>query len=220
MSTTDVAVLHVDLARQVSRLTEALKWLDEKDLSRYHRFLYPEPARRFALCRSAVRAILCGYLGCDNRDLSFEISRFEKPFALVAGEVVPVEFSVSHSVAHGLIALAPHGRVGVDVEERRLRRLSELIEIAMSPDERACLEELGEAERQRQFFRFWTLKEAILKALGVGLYFDMSRVEVPAALRNGDSVAEFRFQGGGNVNWELADISTREFAAALAYEKS
>ena len=90
LKTGNVTVLHVDLVRQSGRLQEALQWLDESDLGRYHRFLYPEPACRFALCRSAVRAILCSYLGCDNGDLSFGISRFEKPFALLDGEAVAV----------------------------------------------------------------------------------------------------------------------------------
>ena len=220
LSAGDTAVLHVDLVQQRDVLHEALTWLDETDLARYHRFLYPQPAFRFALCRSAVRSILCGYLGCDNRDLSFELSPFEKPFALVAGKAVMVEFSVSHSAEHGLIAVAPNGRVGVDVEERRCRKLSDLIEIAMAPHERAYLKGLEETEKQRQFLRFWTLKEAMLKALGTGLYFDISRLEVPSALWDSKTVAEFSLPDSEHVVWTLADISNEDFVAALAREKT
>ena len=63
--------LHVDLTPHAGREASALSWLDQDELSRSRRFLYPGPSRRFVLCRSALRAILCGQLGFDNRQLTF-----------------------------------------------------------------------------------------------------------------------------------------------------
>lgn len=171
------------------------------------------------LCRAALRSLLCAHLGCQNAELSFGAADGGKPFALVDGRPVDVGFNVSHSGRHGLIALAPSVRVGVDVEERVPRRdLSRLIEAVFGPDEQADLAAVAGDDRTRLFFRLWTLKEAVAKALGTGLSFDVSRFEIPAAIRSGATGGLFRVPQVRDVQWQLTDIGDARFAAAVAQE--
>ena len=158
-----------------AREREAFAWLDREERSVWRKYL-PGPRRRFSLCRAALRAMLCGRLGCRNEQLSFALSEYEKPFALVEGARAPVSFNVSHSGNHGLIALAAEGRLGIDVEEPvDKRNLDGLIEMVMGPDERAQLASLRGIERLRLFYRIWTCKEALIKALGTGFSTDISK---------------------------------------------
>ena len=171
------------------------------------------------LCRAALRALLCEHLRCDNEQLSFGAADGGKPFALVDGRPARSAFNVSHSGHHGLIALAPAGRVGVDVEEyAEHRRLDELIEAVFGPNERAELAATRGDERMRQFFRLWTLKEAAAKALGTGLSFDVSRFEIPAAIRSGESRGVLRIPQVSEARWQLTAIDDQRFAAAVAQE--
>lgn len=64
--TGDVSVLHVDLTPCVAREKRAMAWLDQQEQARCRRYLFPRPRREFVLCRAALRAILCGELGCGN----------------------------------------------------------------------------------------------------------------------------------------------------------
>jgi 4'-phosphopantetheinyl transferase len=83
-----------------------------------------------------------------------------------------VSFSVSHSGAFAVIALAAGDvRVGVDVEEvRPRRRLDALAARVLNDDEYAAWLALDPGdERLRAFLRVWTAKEAYLKALGIGI---------------------------------------------------
>ena len=105
-------VVHVDLRKNTAHETVALAWLNECERERWRRFLFDGPRRRFALCRAALRAILCKRLGCENMQLEFETAEYGKPMALVDGMPVSVSFNVSHSGEHGLIAIAPEGRLG------------------------------------------------------------------------------------------------------------
>lgn len=214
-----VTVAHVDLTPCTEREIEARGWLDEPERERWGRYLADGPRRRFALCRAALRAILCNRLGCRNEHLTFGASRHGKPFARVRGEPAPVSFNVSHSGEHGLIAFAPDGRLGVDVEERVARRdLDVLIEAVLGPDEQA---EVRSAEGRRKihlFFGLWTAKEALIKAQGQGLAFDMSRFEIPLAMRRGAKTSPFRFPEAPTIRWRLVDLSDERFAAAVAYE--
>ena len=101
----DKLVLHVDLSPREGAEECALPWLDETERARWRRFWFDRPKREFALCRAALRSILCSWLDCKNDQLAFGALEQGKPFALVSGLAAPVSFSVSHSGRHGLIAV-------------------------------------------------------------------------------------------------------------------
>ena len=212
-------VLHVDLTAHADREAEAWVWLDEEEQGRWQRYQHDGSRRRFALCRAALRAVLCSQLGCRNEQLAFGASDRGKPYAVVQGQPAPVSFNVSHSGAHGLIAVASAGRLGVDVEERRMpRHLDELISSVLGPDEQAELALARGCHKLHLFFNFWTLKEALIKALGLGLSLDMSRFEIPQAMRHGETTSLFQFPHIPTVRWRLDDLGNDQFAAAIAHE--
>ena len=213
------AVTYVDLAPHTAREAEAVACLDAQERSRWQGYRLAGPRRRFALCRAALRAVLCGQLDCENRQLSFAATGRGKPHALVDGTPAPIQFNVSHGGAHGLIALAPAGRLGVDVEERVPRGdLDGLIGSVLGPGERGELASAGGRQKLHRFYHLWTMKEALLKALGTGISQDMTGFEVPPALRRGGTRATFRFPQMPDVRWQLDDLGNEEFAAALAHE--
>ncbi len=212
-------VEYVDLAPHPGHEATAWEWLSEDERRRWRVFEYPGPRRRFALCRAALRAMLCKRMRCDNGDLAFELMERGKPRALLAGVPAPVNFNVSHSGGHGLIAINPSGRVGVDVEERREREdLAGLIEIAMGPQERTELSSLPEERRLHTFYDLWTAKEALVKALGSGHHIDFSQFDAPGGMRRGEPEGDFRFQHLPKLTWRVQNIGNEDFAAALAVE--
>lgn len=213
--------MHVELVADESREREALAWLDTAERLRWDGYRYPGPRRRFGLCRAALRAILAARLGCRGDEIAFAASARGKPFALVRDRLAPVSFNVSHGGEHGLIALAGGGRVGVDVEERVPRRdLDGLVCAVLGPEERSELALLAADRRLDEFFRFWTIKEAIIKGIGTGHALDVSRLQVPAAMRRGARRGEYRSPEPDRSWWRLEDIGNELFAAALAYEIS
>ena len=217
----DVAVIHVDLTPCASRERRAEAWLDRREEAQGSRYLHPRPRRHFILCRAALRALLCGRLGCRNDQLSFGATRYGKPYALVSGVPAPVSFNVSHGGRHGLIALGPGGRIGVDVEERDAGRdLEGIAERVFTPSEQG---ELGCAvgpEKVRKFFDLWTMKEALIKALGTGFHLSPARFEIPPAMRRGGRSASFRFPQRPTSLWRLENLGNADFAAAVAWEPS
>ena len=213
-----VDVFHVDLSPDAAREAEAFACLDRDERSTWEKGV-PAVRRRFALCRAALRAILCRRLDCRNERLSFGASGHGKPFAVVRGVPSTVSFNVSHSGRHGLVAVAFGKRVGVDIEVRTSRRnLAAPIEAAMGPDEQAELAALRGAERLRLFYRLWTFKEALIKALGTGFSADPSQFQVPAGMRSGVASGTFTFPHLPSIAWRLREIGNEQFAAALAYE--
>ncbi|MDX3577442.1 4'-phosphopantetheinyl transferase family protein [Streptomyces sp. FL07-04A] len=93
----------------------------------------------------------------------------------------PYDFSVTHSGAVIGVAVSSDGAVGLDVEDVEAPLDVEgAARTALSPTELAALHALPPAERRPAFLRVWTRKEAVLKALGVGLRMPLRALEVSA----------------------------------------
>ncbi|MGA2271567.1 MAG: 4'-phosphopantetheinyl transferase superfamily protein [Bryobacteraceae bacterium] len=115
-------------------------------------------ALRRECSHQVLRAILEKETGMR---LEFAVAEKGKPYLPGAPEV---RFNLARSHELALVGVALGVDVGVDIE--RLRPLPEYAAIAerfFPPSER-------EVSGERDFFRRWTRIEAMLKALGVGLY--------------------------------------------------
>ena len=195
------------------------RWLDEDETTRWQRFRHPRPKRQFVLCRSALRALLCERIGCSNGDLRVVAGDHGKPHAMVRGAPARVGFSVSHSGEHGMIALSREARVGVDVEVRRTRHdVGGRIATAFSEAEQTALATAEGDDKTTLFFRLWTLREALIKALGTGFSIDTSLFKIPPAMYRRCATGRFRSPHLPHVEWRLDDLGNGAFAAALAQD--
>lgn len=211
-------ILHVDLLPDEERETRALALLDEEERHRWRRFLVRRARRQFALCRAALRVNLRDRLGCDNAELSFGYGKHGKPFARVNGVPSPIRFNVSHSGSHGLVAFAEHDGLGVDLEERDPDRdFAGIGGSVYGPAEQRALAAARGREKAFVFYRLWSLKEALIKALGTGFSLNPSRFEIPAEMLRGARSAEFRFPHRPSDAWRLVDLGEPRFAAAMAH---
>ena len=194
-------------------------WLNDDERMRARKFVHQGARRRYVLCRAALRTALCAELGCDNERLSFGEGEHGKPFALIDDMPAEISFNLSHSGRHGLIAIAPDGRVGVDVEDRADRRdFDRLIEEVFTPREQAELNRMRGRRRIVLFYKLWTIKEALIKALGTGFSLHPATFETPEMMRHGALTAVFRFPLMPATQWRVEYIGSESFAAAIAYE--
>lgn len=213
-------VMHADLRVHPERELSALAWLDAEERARWQNCLHLGARRRFALCRAALRLILCQQLACPNAQLAFGRSRYGKPFATVSAAPAAVSFNVSHSGEHGLIAFAPAGRLGIDVEEYVARRYPDHLSTSSSlftAQERGALARAQGSDKVHLFARLWTLKEALAKAHGTGLRRGSAQLAIPAALLHG-TTSRGQFASESAVQWRADYIGGAAFAAAVVQE--
>lgn len=93
------------------------------------------------------------------------------------------EFGISFARTNGARACAvnPVGMVGVDIERSTIfEELDAMMDIALTDSEVRNCSPGGPFDRARAFLTHWTAKEAVLKAVGVGLRRDPRSVEVEA----------------------------------------
>ncbi len=122
-----------------------------------------------------LRRILGGYLGVSPRRVAFACAAGGKPS--IEGGGGPA-FNISHSGTRVVIAVSTRARVGIDIEQLRGRAREHLAERALAPEEAELLRTCPPVERERKFLRYWTAKEACLKALGIGLRADLKVLRI------------------------------------------
>ena len=181
----------------------------------------PRARREFVLCRAALRINLAERLGCSWGRLSFGFLEHGKPYVRLSDRSVDISFNVSHSGGHGLIAITNEASVGVDVEERAPQRdLDGIGSLVYGPEERRLLGTASGCTKVQIFYRLWSMKEALIKAIGTGFSLNPSGFEVPRPMLRGERSGTFRFPHLPSQTWRILDLGEPRFAAALAYRLS
>lgn len=170
--------LDLDLAAPVADADWAV--LAEDEGARALRYAKAEDRVRYATTRAALRRLLASRMRRRPQDLRFFVDARGKPqHAQPCGADLRVEFNVSHAGSHALIAISDCGAVGVDIE-----RCDPSLDVpSLELQVLSARERQMDAGRQPGFFERWVAKEAVLKAVGVGVADHLQRlsVEQPAA---------------------------------------
>jgi 4'-phosphopantetheinyl transferase len=148
--------------------------LSDDERARYRRFHFARDARDYAAAHALLRSTLSRDGDRPPESWRFDKDTHGKPFLIDQG-AFRASFSLSHT--HGMVACAVtrDADVGVDVEcIDRAVNAAEIAARFFAPAEAHLLAQLGADARRDRFFDLWTLKEAFVKALGVGLRMSLA----------------------------------------------
>jgi len=154
-----------------SAATLARWWtvLDAAERARAGRFHFERDRVTYVAAHAMTRALLAGVGDLSAHEWRFVAGPQGKP------EIDPalgtrLRFNMSHTSGLVAAAVCLDHDVGVDVEACDSSGAAmEVVDRCLAPSEVARLNEVPVAERLATFLRYWTLKEAYLKATGTGL---------------------------------------------------
>lgn len=151
-------------------------WLSDDEQARAARFLRDEDRDRFVLSRGGLRYLLSGYLKDEPDAFTFSYNPYGKP--ALDQSLLDLYFNLAHSGEWIVYGFSRCQWIGVDVEERVERTyLDSLIQRCLTVEEQSTLG-CERSSRLLDFLKYWTTKEAHLKALGLGLSYPMDEVQV------------------------------------------
>lgn len=162
----------------ISHYLNSLKWLysllSAKEKAQSKKFFTVDLTNRYIITRAVLRNILAKHLGTLPQDLEFVRNSYGKPF--VRG--VDLEFNMSHSRDSAYYTVAVDFSVGIDVEfYNRKKDIFNIAQNVFSSHELDFFLNLSKLKRQDFFFNTWTKKEAVIKAMGLGLAYPMEKVD-------------------------------------------
>lgn len=208
-------------------LTNRLFVLSANERARMARFRFESDRAAYGAAHFLLRAALTWCApGVPPATWELTNSRLERP-EVVAPNVCPrLRFNISHT--RGLVACLVTRDIdcGVDVEvQRQVEDMEALAARVLSPAERSDVMALPESLRPERFFSYWTLKEAYVKARGLGLSlpldavsFDLSAPGIAITLGQSlnDHAADWQFEQWAPTERHIVAVAVRSGSTTSA----
>tara|TARA_B100001057_G_C22849769_1_gene950507 strand:- start:597 stop:1367 length:771 start_codon:yes stop_codon:yes gene_type:complete len=149
---------------------QALSWMQANEILRYERLVSLRHRLEFVLGKWLTRICLSEYTGLGMGDLQFTSNAYGKPQPREGLGAQAPYFNLSHSRGRAVLALSLSPQLGVDIEfAGRERRFSKIAHRYFADSEAQDLLALSGSAQQQRFYELWSLKEAYIKARGLGL---------------------------------------------------
>lgn len=173
------------------------------ELTRVENFRFKAQKDQFIAARGGLRNLLSEYLGQKPAEICFCYGEYGKPYI----ENTDLNFSLSHSGNHIVYAFTRGASIGVDIEEIKNNiDFFSLGELIFSKREYAQFLTISEPEKALAFYRGWTRKEAYLKAIGTGVHFPLTEVEVTFLSNEKPELLKIKDDFNKKEQWQLEEI--------------
>ncbi len=174
-----------------------------EEKARAKRFVRHTDACAHLAGRHLVRAVL----GITSPVEPFRMTSRGRPEFAGSGPA----FSISHSGPWVAVAVSPEGLIGIDVQSRfPTSELDALIKRVCHPNEARWLAQRD--HRLSGFLQIWTRKEAVLKAIGVGITTKLTSIDTDPASQRGAELSE--------IGLRVSSLSQPDGALAIAAQRN
>jgi 4'-phosphopantetheinyl transferase len=194
--------------------------LSADELERAERFHFLQHRDQFIVAHGLLRKLLADYTHIESDRITFEYGKNGKPFLSKNSGGDKIRFNISHSNEYALFAFVFDRDIGVDLEYiKALKDMDEVAEQVFSAKEIAVLRSLPEADKKACFFKFWTRKEAYLKATGEGFSADLDAIDVSSCSDNSSVFVDSEKNVAEKTHWTIQDLRpSLGYAAAFVVE--
>ena len=213
----------VDDRRIVDRalLDRYRSWLSESERAQMKRFVFAPDRHQYLVTRALVRYTLSRYRPhIAEPEWRFRSNYYGRPsIANARCREAPLAFNLSHTKGLVVLALATNGELGVDTESRH--RMNQIVKLGgrfMAPAEHRDFLALPEPERVDRCLGLWTLKEAYVKARGMGMSIPLDSFAFSFPRQGQVSLSVTARAEDTALGWRLWQIDpTEEHRVSIAY---
>lgn len=191
--------------------------LDIAERTQAEKFKTPRLRQRYVHIHGCIRQLLASILKVSPQTLRIARTGHGKPYLV---DYPDLAFNLSHSGDSFVLAVAWCCQLGIDIEFHQPRvNVQGLVDRCFGEAEIGYWQTLSDADKTPAFYRFWTRKEAFVKATGLGITLGLNRCIINPQLPSGFlSVPEIC---GVASAWRIYDLDVGQGAcAALVVDKA
>ncbi len=178
--------------------------LSVEERTQCDRFHFPKDSHQYLVSHTMVRKVLSRYIDLPPAEWRFSRSKHGRPE--IANRDVPnIRFNLTHTRGLAACIVTREVECGIDAEKLDSRHhLTGIAQRMFSEEEYLHLKHLDNAALIEDFFTRWTLREAFVKAKGIGISYptrklnfdivddDTIRVHCDAELEEDDNQWQFK----------------------------
>jgi 4'-phosphopantetheinyl transferase len=196
--------------------------LSADETTRQNRFVFAKDRHLYLVSRAVVRATLSRYADVDPAAWVFSTNAHGKPDIAHPVRLPPLRFNLSH--CDGLVALAVTLDCDVGIDAENIGRPVPVLDLArrcFSPAEAAELARWPARRQRERFYDYWTLKEAYIKARGMGLSIPLDGFSMHPTPQNRIEITFAPGVQDDPAHWQFAQFTpTKEHKIALAIRRA
>lgn len=204
---------------EANLLTQYQQLLAEDEKERWQRFRFNKHKHQYLMTRALVRTTLSRYADVEPENWRFSKNQYGKP--AINSPKSELFFNLSNTETLIACAVCKQQDIGFDIET--MQHKSSTVEIAkrfFSKQEVEALLEVKQEQQRQRFFQYWTLKEAFIKAKGMGLYLPLQQFTF--SLDETNKILKLAFDKCLNDNardWQywLLQVTENHYAAVCIY---
>ncbi len=167
MNTDTIQIWHGTIAAEDADYPNYWRVLDADEQARAGKFKNDVLRNRYVEAHGRLRKVLARILNEPPEKINIKTAEHGKPYL---ADVPELAFNLSHSANAMVIAIGRNCRLGVDIEFCKPRiSFAGLVDKCFADEEIAYWNRLPEAQQILEFYRYWTRKEAFVKATGHGI---------------------------------------------------
>jgi 4'-phosphopantetheinyl transferase len=153
------------------RLNQYRDLLIGEEQDRHQHFHFAKDRHCYLVTRALVRTVLSRYTSITPEQWQFSKNTYGKPSIVNDDHIAKkISFNVSHTQGLIVLAVTRDNALGIDTENIGTRQAPlDVADRFLSPEELADLKALSPESQHERFFQYWTIKEAYIKARGMGL---------------------------------------------------
>jgi 4'-phosphopantetheinyl transferase len=171
-----------EAAKQRGWLSRYHHLLTSADRERHQRFVFEKDRDQFLIARAFLRTTLSRYADIKPEDWLFQLNDFGKPSIDARQSDEKLRFNLSHCAGLLICGVTVGCEIGVDCENSdRNVEIEQLAPRVFSPSEKEYFHSVSASKRKETFFRLWTLKEAYIKACGIGMSLPLQNFSIDLA---------------------------------------
>lgn len=194
--------------------------LSAQERKQCDRFHFPEDSHRYLVAHAMLRQVLSGYADLAPTDWRFYRSKHGRP-EIANSEVAGIRFNLTHTRGLAACIVTQSNECGIDAEKLDSRRhMAGIAQRMFSAEECHQLEQLNGAELTEAFFSRWVLREAFVKAKGIGISYPTHKLHFD--IQN-DNKIRVRFDSDldeDNRYWQFRLLRpTEEHITAIALRR-
>lgn len=195
--------------------------LSASEQSQYQRFRFDQDRHRYLVSHALLRRVLSLYIGKDPADWCFTTTGNGRPELASCDPAVSLRFNLTHTNGLSACIVTEADDCGIDAEKISQRgRMDGIAERMFSAKECSQLKSLSGNDYLRSFYTCWTLREAYVKAVGIGISFPTRKIQFEIS-EDHSVAATFAADIGDSGNaWQFKLLKpTDEHVVSLAVRK-
>lgn len=216
MNTDIIQIWHGNIAADSANYQDYWRVLDAVEQTHAGKMKIDLLHKRYVEVHGRLRYLLAGILNEEPENIRIAKAEHGKPYLVDTPELA---FNLSHSASVMVVAVGWNCRLGVDVEYCKSRTsLAGLVDKCFAKEESAYWYKLADERKVIEFYRFWTRKEAFVKATGRGIGLGLNHCVI-----NPESQSKFLripVEYGPVSTWHALDIALgQDICSALVTDK-